>query len=330
MHFLSFLYSVATAFVGFFTHVVWGVIVDWWALPVGERVGKFLGFTGALAALLEGSRWIGQRIFKSRTRLEQHIEWLELEVKAHLAKIDEKQLQLEAISRENAELLTWYPLTARKAAERERRDGNDESEARILTEYLVKITPDIAAITRALTQFHIAFSIENPQLHLAEARRYGDISGQLDLGNEESHDLMATVTRLHSEFQVERLIAESERPVADQIAHELGIDLIYSPETRIDYLREVGFALSAKGLIRAAYLFVDRAARYAAGKLPPTHGLRATTECWAGVLQANVGEIRSGWNRFEKAWPVVKDKLGARSNLLAIPGATSELALLDR
>src|SRR2546428_149139 len=82
---------------------------------------------------------------------------------------------------------------------------------------------------------------------------------------------------------------------AEQNAKHVGIDMIYSSETRIDLLREVGFALDSKGLGWSAYLFVDRAARYAVAKLPSSHGMRATTECWAGALEAHIGRIRTGW-----------------------------------
>ena len=160
MEILTFVYNVASAFVAFFTDVLWQVIVDWWALPPGERLGRFLAFFGAIAALLEGSRWAGQRIFKTRARLERHIEWLESEIEGYKSKLDHLQHQLSDLEAEAAELRAWLPSTALKAAERERRDGNDTSEARILGEYVSKIAPSFAEITRALTRLEVSFSIE--------------------------------------------------------------------------------------------------------------------------------------------------------------------------
>src|SRR5438552_3886300 len=88
MDFLNFISNVISSIITFFTENLWKVIVDWWALPAGERLGKLIAFFSGLIVLMELLKWIGQRIFKTRTRLEKKIEAQDAEIENDKAIID--------------------------------------------------------------------------------------------------------------------------------------------------------------------------------------------------------------------------------------------------
>ena len=313
MEFASSFMEVLQSFLEFFSRTLLTLVSDWWALPIEKRIGSLLGFVVAAGTGLHSLQWLGQRIFRTRARLEEQIDGLRAEVEQHEKTIANMRVDLAARDARIAELLEWLPATPRKAANRERHDGNEETEARILSGFVNKLAPDLAGFSRELAEFHAARSFENPKYHLDEARRFIHLADLMEPNSNKSDDLASEVERLYSEFQVARLQEQGNGRPADFIARELGLETMWLPETRIDYLRDLGFALEGKGYDQAAFLFVDRAARYAVARYPQFNSLRATTECWAGVFEADAGRPHSGWARFERAWPFVKSSLGEQS-----------------